>query len=110
MEERMFNGLHSPGRTRIATGQERYGLRNKVHSKIVAGMGDASVPDYYGPTLPGQSWSQFESFMKMPVVSLGIGAVVGLINPLAGLAVGVGSWLLNADGSGHSNKPTSQGG
>jgi hypothetical protein len=94
-----------------ATRQQKYRMSNKVHSVQVSGMGDAPIADYYGPPLPGQSFSQYESFMKMPI-AVGIGgAAIGMLvaGPVGAIVGGVGSWLLSS-GSDHSNKPTTQGG
>jgi hypothetical protein len=74
-------------------------------------LGDDTVTaDYYGPPRGGQSYSQYNSFMKIPYYSVGAGvATAMLVNPILGLGVGAAVWLLGGDSS-HSNKPTQQGG
>lgn len=60
----MFQGIASPGRVKAATGQVKYGLKHKVHSKVVSGMGE----EYYGPLQEGQTWSAYQTFMSIPIV------------------------------------------
>lgn len=75
---------------------------------MFAGVGDTA--DYYGPPLPGQSFSQYESFMKLPIAG-GVGIVAALaIHPVVGIAAGIATWMLSSSSSGHSSKPTTQGG
>lgn len=76
---------------------------------MFAGIGDTRA-DYYGPPRPGQSFTQYESYMKMPFYTVGGVAIGALIaGPVGAIAGGIGSWLLSS-GSEHTNKPTSQGG
>jgi hypothetical protein len=79
-------------------------------SRQYGNLGDAPVVDYYGPPLPGQSFAQYESYMKMPFYTVS-GVVIGALiaGPVGALVGGVGSWLLSGGGD-HSNKPTTQGG
>lgn len=76
------------------------------------GLADAPVADYYGPPLPGQSWMQYESFMKTPIVSMSAGVIAGALvaGPVGALVGGISGWLLSSNSSLHSNKPTTQGG
>jgi hypothetical protein len=69
-----------------------------------------NAEEYYGPPRGGQSFSQYNSFMSMPVASIGAGvATAMLINPIVGIGVASAIWLLGGESS-HSNKPKVQGG
>lgn len=48
--------------------------------------------DSYGPPAPGQTDAQFQDQMSTPV-ALGIGTALAMVNPIVGLAVGVGLLL-----------------
>lgn len=73
------------------------------------GEDTTQAADYYGPPRPGQSFAQYESYMKLPIAAgVGIAAAM-MINPVIGIAAGAATWLLSGSGD-HSNKPTSQGG
>lgn len=63
---------------------------------------------YYGPPRPGQSFTQYQSFMELPIAAGG--AVVGalLFGPIGAIVGGAGSWLMAS--SRHQNKPKVQGG
>lgn len=75
---------------------------------VMSGIG---VEEYYGPPRPGQSWSQYESFMQMPIAaSIGgviIGAVLG--GPIGAIAMGLGGWALGS-GIQQKKKSLTQGG
>lgn len=72
-------------------------------------LGEETIQaDYYGPPRPGQSFSQYESYMKLPIAS-GVGLAAALmIHPVVGIAAGVATWLLSS--TPEKNKPTTQGG
>jgi len=106
----MYKGMILPNGLRRqpkrATGQSRYGLKNKIHSVQVSGMGE----DYYGPPAPGQTWNQYETFMSAPIATMGGAAIGALVaGPVGAIVGGIGSWLLN-DSTRHMNKPKTQGG
>lgn len=103
----MYRGLQSPGRAKPATEQSKYGMRNKVHSVQVSGMGQA---DYYGPPQPGQDFRSFQAFMKTPFYTAS-GAVIGALvaGPIGAVVGGIGSWLLSSDST-KKSKPIVQGG
>lgn len=62
---------------------------------------------YYGPPRPGQSFTQYQSFMELPIAAGG--AVIGalLFGPIGAVAVGAGA-LLTARAV--KNKSKTQGG
>ena len=65
--------------------------------------------DYYGPPRPGQSFTQYESFMQLPI-TVGVGgALVGalLFGPVGAIVAGGGSFFAAAK---IKNKPKVQGG
>lgn len=65
--------------------------------------------EYYGPPRPGQSFAQYESYMSMKNVAIGGGVVaLAIINPVIGIAAGIG-WLLSGPDKVKS-KPLTQGG
>lgn len=105
----LVTGTQTTKRPKIASRAVRYGLRDKVHSMRLCGMSGEDGPDYMGPPRPGQSWSQYEAFMSLPVVA-GIGAAtVGMLigGPVGAIAGGVGSWFL---AGGTKKKAQTQGG
>lgn len=61
--------------------------------------------DSYGPPAPGQTYQQFQSQMSAPV-ALGIGSALALVNPLVGLAVGVGLLLASKPATLAPNRPS----
>lgn len=67
-----------------------------------------SADDYYGPPRPGQSFVQYESFMKLPII--GGAVIVGTLiaGPVGAIVGGIGGWLFS-EGN-HNNKPKTQGG
>ena len=88
----MYKGLHNTGRGKLSTGVEKYGLKNKVHTVQVHGVG---AEEFYGPPRPGQSFSQYESFMQTPFYTAS-GVVIGAMvaGPIGAIVGGVGSWLI----------------
>lgn len=48
--------------------------------------------DSYGPPAPGQTYSDYQAQMSAPV-ALGIGSALAFVNPIVGLAVGIGLLL-----------------
>jgi hypothetical protein len=90
----MYKGLIIPksrARPKKASWQNRYGIRNKVHSVQVNGMG---AEEYAGPLQQGQTWAQYESWMNAQNIIIGGGIIaLTVINPLIGGAALVG-WLL----------------
>ena len=56
--------------------------------------------DSYGPPAPGQTYTQYQTQMS-PVAVVGI-AALAIVNPIVGIAVGVGYLL-----SRNKNKPSS---
>ena len=104
----MYRGINNSGRSKRATGEVPYGLRNKVHSVQVHGVG--AEGDYYGPPRPGQSWAQYESFMDMPIAVGASGAVIGALiaGPVGAIVGGMGAWVLSSSKT--KNKSLTQGG
>lgn len=72
-------------------------------------LGEEPIADYYGPPRPGQSFSQYESYMKMPFYTVS-GAVIGALvaGPIGAVVGGVGSWLLSSNAT--KTKSQTQGG
>ena len=110
----MYKGLvkqQTTARPKTLTKVQKYGLKNKVHSIRLLGMSGEDSPEYMGPPRPGQSWSQYESFMSMPIAVGASGAMIGAViaGPVGALIGGIGTWLLTG-GPSHTNKPTTQGG
>ena len=58
--------------------------------------------DSYGPPAPGQTYQQFQSQMS-PVAVAGI-AALALVNPIAGIAVGIGYLLTRSKGTRATNR------
>lgn len=63
--------------------------------------------EYYGPPRPGQSFTQYQSFMELPIAAGG--AIVGalLFGPIGAIVGGAGSFFAAAK---MKNKPKVQGG
>lgn len=67
------------------------------------------APEYFGPPRPGQTFSEYESFMKAQWAAAAGGAAVGalLLGPIGAVALGVGAWLATPRLATHQ-KPKSQ--
>lgn len=68
--------------------------------------------EYYGPPNPGQSFTQYNTFMSTPIVIGMSGAAIGALiaGPVGAVVGGIGSWLLSGSSERHTSKPKTQGG
>jgi hypothetical protein len=73
------------------------------------GLGEEKA-DYYGPPRPGQSFTQYQSFMKIPIASGIGGAAIGALvaGPIGAIVGGIGAWYLSSNVK--KNKSETQGG
>lgn len=85
--------------------------KNMYVRKIEEQLGEAPIADYYGPPLPGQSFTQYESFMKMPYYTMGAAAIGALVAGPVGMIVGsIGGLFADSLASKSKTKNTTQGG